>query len=81
MHACVRVCACVYVCVCGCGCVCVCVSLCGGMGERNGHKKVIDLNENILDLRLGLEPTTSIILERRLNLWATWDLKIQTSDF
>ena len=40
--------------------------LCGGMGERHGHKKVIDLNEKILDLRVGLEPTTSTILEWRL---------------
>ena len=32
----------------------------------HGHKIIKDLNEKILDLRVGLEPTASIILEWRL---------------
>jgi hypothetical protein len=36
--------------------------VCGEMGERHRHKKVKNLNENILDLRVGLDPTTSTIL-------------------
>ncbi len=45
----------------------MCVCVLGRMGETHWHKKVKDLNEKILDLRVGLEPTTSTILERRLN--------------
>ena len=36
------------------------------LGENARTQEVIDLNEKILDLRVGLEPTTSTILERRL---------------
>jgi hypothetical protein len=38
--------------------VCLCL---GRMGERHWHKKVKDLNEKNLDLRVGLEPTTADI--------------------
>ncbi len=37
------------------------------MGLGGCRMIVKDLNEKILDLRVGLEPTTSAILERRLN--------------
>ena len=82
MRACVRAC----VCMCVCMCVCVWVRVCGclfvwGNGGKARHKKVIDLNEKSLDLRVGLEPTASIILERRLSLSATGDIMIRASDF
>jgi hypothetical protein len=58
----------------------VCVFV-GGMGERHRHEKVKDINEYILDLRVGLKRTTSTILERRHNHSATGDLMIRASDF
>ncbi len=42
------------------------------MGER--HKKVKALERSIGEVRVGREPTTSTILERRLNHSATGDL-------
>ncbi len=70
-----RVRACVRVCVRACVCVCL-----GQMGEGHWHKKFKDLDEKLLDHRVGLEPTSSTILERRLSHSATGDLMVRVLD-
>ncbi len=52
-----------YVCVCACAyaraCVCACVCKCVEEWGKARHKKVKDLNEKILDLRMLIEYTIS----------------------